>query len=752
MTTSTWICDKAQTSPEKYIGSTVHMFDQLNTRGKTQPFNQAAGVSQYRGWVYAAAWMNAKAVSTTPLRMYVRRGPGESLIGSNGKRSMRSLPRQKRFMMGGLTHTPSPYVMRKAAEWGGEFEQVTEKTPLTALLEHPNPWMLGSIFSQMRSMMICLTGNFYMTPVVESLRYRSETLSRIKELWVMPSQYVKIQPDEADFIKGYWYGIDPTKAKFFPPDEVFHMTRPNPADLLYGLGDVEAGWSALGLSSAQRQTDMAHYANHSRPDLAVITKSMSGSSQNIGNLKELQEEWSRLFRGTFRAGSPVFLTGDTEVIPLNYQPTEIGDREIVVEEIAAIMGVPVTLLKANDPNLASARVGFASWREQTVLPYCRADEEYLNKYLLPAFGLEGDAFLCYDDPVPENRDEVQAMIATAMQYGTMTRNEIRVQQGENPVDDENADKLLVPTGLVPIEDVGKAPPGMGPFSFGGGDKGPKDDADADKKDDKSIVRQSATIYAKGHVDEREGEPEKLIRGMQLSIARVFAIQRRECQAIIAGKKSVNSGTLAKLLAAIYNTNGAMAEAISPYIEKILDAGGRAGLEQIKVDANTFVVTNPAIAEFMRNYSIRLAGEINQYTAERLSETLAEGMDTGESAGMLSQRVGALYSDFDGYRTEMIARTESARAFCRGSEQAWKESDVVAGKTWELASGGCPICSAIAAKFGDNPIPLDEAFYPLGSVIPIGGGKTYSVDYAPIYGPPSHPNCRCGVRAVMKGKS
>ncbi len=752
---ASWASSKAQTSPDEYLKSSMKVMDTANKQGKDRPFNYNTAVANYRGWIYAAIWMNAKAVATTPLRLYARKGKGESLAKTS------PIPiHRKRFMMGKSKRQPSASVLHKAVEWGGEFEEVTDKNPITDLLARPNPWMLGQEFCSLRLMFTMLTGNFYMHPVVESVRYEGKGLSRIKELWVMPSQFVKIQPGnptEEDYIKGYWYGVDQTRMHMFEPDEVMHMRQPNPRDQLYGLGQVEAAWDTQRLSIAQRETDQSRYDNLSRPDLAVITKS---ANMPLAQLKELQEEWARLFRGTFRQGAPVFLTGDTQVIPLLYQPTEIGDKEIIIEEIAAITGVPVSLLKANDPNLASAQVGFASWREQTILPYCRMDEEFLNAHLMPTFGNEDSAFLCYDDPVPENRDEVRQDLAAFLDKGMITLNEGRVSEGYDPVDEENADKLLLPAGRVPIDKVGEAPPSFGGFSIGGGgnDRKPMNDEDDKKDAAKRLyafvtkqVYQSHGIYQKADADDtaRDGESERLIRQLQLSVARVFAMQRKSCIAAMHGRKAGDAGLLARAIAAIIKTDDDMATAIEPFMNKILGMGGKAGLIDIGLTPDVFDVTNPKVAEFMRQYTIRLAGEINGFTAQQLTETLSVGLDEGESISELSNRVSELYNDFEGYRSEAIARTESARAFTDGTAQAWSDSDAVAGKTWGLAAGGCRICKVIASKYGTTPIPLDQPFYQLGASIPLDDGKVYHVDYAAIMGPPGHPNCRCAIKAVLK---
>lgn len=755
---SQWIATKAQTSPDKYLSASVRLADVSNKTGRDRPFNYQTAVNQFRGWIYAAVMMNAKAIAETPLRLYVRtkgRNKTEKLFQS---KSMKYRPRQKRYMSGRLREHPSRYVQSKVLEWGDEYEEVTEQSPLLELLSKPNAYTLGFEFAMLRHMMASLTGNFFMHPVVE----RAGGISKPTELWVMPSQFVKIMPalpDSSELIQYYIYGINATTQRNFAPDEVKHMKFPNPRDFYYGLGQVEADWDAQKITIAQRETDQSRYDNLARPDLAVITRS---SNMNISQLKEQQEEWMRLFRGTFRQGSPVFLSGDTDVIPLNFQPTEQGSREIIIEEHAAVFGVPVSLLKANDPNLASAQVGFASWRQMTILPYCRMDEEFLNDALLPMYGIEDDAFLCYDDPVPENRDEVRNDIQVAMQFGTKTRNEIRIAMGDDPIEEENADKLLVPQGLVPLENVGDM--GMGSLNWSMGANGDSESNRGDATDEEPakeekilsrakslVVKQSDWMFEhrhKGDADDtvREGERERPIMEMRKSMSLVFRMQCRKLQAYIArGGKA--KGLIDETMAILRSFDSEIADALAPYMQLQIENGGKQGMRDIQLPPDAFDISNTRVSEFIRHYMAKLAGEVNEYTWRLVSESLADGIAEGESASKLSARVGTVYDDFEGYRTEAIARSESARAFTEGTLVAWKESGVVEGKKWDLAPGACEVCRAIAA-YHPKAIPLNQPFFELGSQIPLPSGKVFKVDYTAIMGPPGHPHDRCGISPVM----
>ena len=113
----------------------------------------------------------------------------------------------------------------------------------------------------------------------------------------------------------------------------------------------------------------------------------------------------------------------------------IGDSERVLEEIAAGFGVPISKLLTNNPNRANAEVANRSWLRDTILPYCQMDEEKLNEKLLPMYGIEDDAFLAYDNPVPEDKVFQLNRRTRYVAAGIMTINEARREEGLAPITD-----------------------------------------------------------------------------------------------------------------------------------------------------------------------------------------------------------------------------------------------------------------------------------------------------------------------------
>ena len=418
-------------SPSRLVsGSAVALMGSQTVRPE---FSHRAAVKSCQSWIYAAARMNAIAVASQPLRLYVRsRGTGTKLW--NTRRTDR---RTKAYLAGDLAQLPSRHAMRKAAEFGDEYEIVTDNHPILDLLSTVNPYQNGFDATVLRVLYLELTGNAYIHPVLD------RRLGVPVELWTMPSQWVEIVPGEAargePFVKGYRYGASDSQKVEFAPDEVIHFKYPNPRDVYYGLGKVEAAWGAVTSNEALHEMDYFFFKNKSRPDYLAVIKGNASADE----LDRFTVEVESKMRGTSKTGRFLAVTGDVDLKPLSFPPKDLSGREEIVEEIAAIFGVPVSMLRANDPNLASATVGFASWKETTILPACRMDEEVLNAELLPLFGIEGDAFLAYDNPV--KRDEIQESTKrlSYVQGGILTPNEARKQEGLDAVDDPMADRLLI---------------------------------------------------------------------------------------------------------------------------------------------------------------------------------------------------------------------------------------------------------------------------------------------------------------------
>lgn len=394
-----------------------------------QPFSYEAAIRSNRSWIYAAASLNAYAVASQPLRLYVRnRGNAVKLWDT------RRVSRKARARLAGATEDqPSRFVMQKAAEFGDDYEVVTEGHPILTLLDQVNPYQNGYEATVLRILYQELTGNAYIHPVID------QRTGVPVELWTMPSQFVEIVPGKEQFIDAYLYGASRDQRRIFAPDEVIHFKRPNPGDLYYGLGKLEAAWGVANMNAAMKEMDLSFFENKARPDYLLTIKSNASQEE----IERLEVQIDEKLRGKSRTGRFLTATADIDLKPMNFPPKDLGGRDDIVEEIAAVFGVPVSMLKANDPNLASATVGFQSWKSISVLPLLRLDEQVLNAQLLPMFGIEDDAFLAYDSPVIEDEKFAFEKRRSSVAGGILTANEARMAEGLEVVADPMADRLLI---------------------------------------------------------------------------------------------------------------------------------------------------------------------------------------------------------------------------------------------------------------------------------------------------------------------
>jgi len=429
---------KAVYDDSKFIQSSISILDNAVGRGKLPPFSMQRSVLSFESWVYAAAMLNAQAASSVPLRLYVRadaQGPQKFWRTRKVSRA------RKAYLLGDSERKPSPSVMKSAAT-AGDFEEVVDAHPILELLRKANQYEDGFSQSVMRMLYMELCGNAYLHVIMD------KALGVPSEIYTVPAQNVTILPGKTELVEAYLYGVDRNSMQRFELDEIIHFKRPNPRNLYYGLGKVEAAYGAIQQSQAAHIQDLAFLENCSRPDYAAIVK--GGASE--ASMRRFEESMRSLHQGTRKSGRMVTISGDIQLMPLNFPSKDLTGRDDIVEEISACFGVPVSMLKANDPNLASAQAGYSMWRETTIAPICRMDEETLNSRLLPLFGIHEDAYLAYDNPVPENRVADSAERAVAVAGGWRTPNEARLEEGYEALETAHADMLHVnglPLGGVP---------------------------------------------------------------------------------------------------------------------------------------------------------------------------------------------------------------------------------------------------------------------------------------------------------------
>jgi hypothetical protein len=163
---------------------------------------------------------------------------------------------------------------------------------------------------------------------------------------------------------------------------------------------------------------------------------------------------------------------------------------------------------------------------------------------------------------------------------------------------------------------------------------------------------------------------------------------------------------------------------------IYEVGAKATAKELGVGTN---ITSHGVPsqEFLRKYSLQLAGDLTKETKSRVKETIKTSLALGEDRNTLTEKLSDILDD--DYRAQMIAQTESIRAYSQGRLAVGEELGYKQ-KRWEWpGDSDCKVCPDLADQ---GAIDIDD---------------TWELDNGEeIDAPPGHPNCRCSIR-LIKGE-
>lgn len=177
-------------------------------------------------------------------------------------------------------------------------------------------------------------------------------------------------------------------------------------------------------------------------------------------------------------------------------------------------------------------------------------------------------------------------------------------------------------------------------------------------------------------------------------------------------------------------------ALRPILEDIFVAGVVEGfIDTVGPDFREvldWAFIQPQIVSALENYSFSLVTGITNTTQTYLQATMSDWIQSGAPISELVETLTD--SGFWGaVRSEMIAVTETTRAFAQGNLEAWRRGGVVSGKDWVTAFDDlvCPICA-----------PLHE------KKVSLEGNFESAELVEAVEAPPAHIRCRCYIRPVV----
>jgi len=315
-------------------------------------------------------------------------------------------------------------------------------------LEHPNTHETFRELLYITAMQIKMTGNAY---------WLKNKISLGGEIELIPlyPQYVKIKPDPRKKIGVYEYRRN-GKTTDYRPDQIIHFKRPNPADPILGIGDIEASETLFQdfLNAGQIRTKGLERGNI--PAGVLVREEFEGDEADWERAKN---SWEKKYIGKTRgSGGIAWLTGKWNFLKIGTTPQEQESIEFekkTEREIFLAHGVPASIAGFEEAaNYATARQDYINFTRFTCYPLVQLifarlndpDEWVKQRNDKIEIEFQIDGLLDVEQIVKDYKPLVDC--------GAMSLNELRVRCGLKNTSNSDHDSYYVGSNVVNLENVG----------------------------------------------------------------------------------------------------------------------------------------------------------------------------------------------------------------------------------------------------------------------------------------------------------
>ena len=660
-------------------------------------------VKRYSSWVYTCASKNAISAAQIPLRLFAAKPT---------KKTKALFPTRKveSKHLAYLAKSPSTQGYVRKAE---EVEEVLEH-PFLELLKSVNEFTNQFDLLELMFLFQELCGNAYWHIS------RDSALGVPTEIWPLYSQYVRIIPDKQKFIAKYEFVITEAEKHIVDPADIVHFKYINPQDAFYGIGPLQAAVVAADLSTNMNLFETNLFKNSARPDMALIIPETAGVPPE-DELGRIEKKWFQKFGSVKKAGKLAVLTGGAKLEPISLTPKEMSflqGRKSTREEIAAIFGVPLSMLTTESVNRANAETGEYSYMKNTILPRIRRAEQKINEKLLPMY--DDRLFCAFDNPVPEDKEYRLKEIKTHLETAFSSINEERQQDGLDEV--EWGGEPLLPMNLRPLSTEAPTPQAFEP--------------------PEKAVKAPRTLPSLNHPTNFIDEP--FVKAVQDYYGRVadVVLEGFDRDMIKTVKSPADDYMAAWFDMQKWNLELWTIE--KPFIKYTMMSGGESALRQI-TSVTQFDPINPAVTRALEQHRYGAVQSVNSTIVKQLRKKLAAGMEEGENLPDLRRRVETVFEGLSAYGAERIARTETIWAWNEGARQGYKQSGVVEKLQW-VSSGDRRTCDWCLDLDGAI-IGIDTSFFDKGDEYEVNE-RIMDFEYEKVDHPPLHSSCRCTIVPVL----
>ena len=567
-----------------------------------------------------------------------------------------------------------------------ETEVTASENETVALFESINGVQGKSSFWQEHWLSMIGDGNAYTL-------LDKQGLPTVQEFFKLPPTKIKIVPGKARRAEGYLYdtggGAKPVR---YQPEEVIHDKFPNPLNEWYGLPPLHAAQLATALEMKILTHAWHYFKRGTKMSGVVHFPEELTAPQRREYRKEIEETYGNAdhpYRfGIFDGGSKYSDVGQTP-----QEAEMLGMLRIARDMQASVIGTPLALIGIVDQvKYATAPEQMKVYWLNTIRGLLSMLEESINEVWLPRLG-EVDLTCRFDLEGVEAVQEMQLAKAEKfnilMGLGAISPDEVAAEIGNDPSptggDQRFINSSLFPLGFTP--DVGpELETAPEPSEFGAHNGRTKGLIDTPER---NVKRQEALeglerfeSPARKEIDEfLKAQIDRILAKVRKAPERLFSNYK---DGVLDGavKKQINV-TISQVFSTreeIRLTQGLLVKVTTGIVEKQVPAA----LAQVGASADTLIISDPKIVDFIQNRALNKSKVVTETTKRRLTGILSSAVEDGWSRSQLVSFIADTKTQ-SLVRANLIARTEVTTAFNFSTQVAWEESDVVESKEW-LSAG------------------------------------------------------------------
>lgn len=639
------------------------------------------------------------------------------------------------------------------------------------IIEKVNPWLTMLDLQELNVANILLTGDSYWW-----IQKNAQGIPIQIYPWLRPDRISPV-PHPTKFIQGYIYTVPGEVTQVpFGTDEIVHFQSLNPLSPYKGTGTITAIRHAIETDRLAEEFNERFFYNSARPDGALIFEDGLDEDQ----VKMVKEEWEKSHGYGKEHKTAILSRAKYESIGMSQKDMDfLEQRRFSRDQILAMFKVPKFMLgMIEDVNRASAEASRLFFATEVVKPILRKIVSTMNEMLIPMFPNSDGLFYDFEDPAAQDRELKLKEYDVMSKIGAMTINEIRQEEGRDPI--EGGDVVYLPLNLVelgsesPFADSNnndnnnqqqEKPKGLaaGYIKLGKTKNGSskrhvpniaiKKTLEQDRKGRivGEMLGMSATakqflldINSKNRVDEKRDRNEAIYESLWRSkIARTDAYEKRfegflREQFERQEKEILDSLKEKSEFKMKFNVDKEERIFIDIFYGFLKDIAIEFGEEALALLGISGFKTTKFVREAVKSQTKLFSREVNETTLEKLQKQIQEAQDKGEDIGKVKDRIMTIFNSATRARAKMIARTEIAKSSNFGTLEGYKQSGVVKGKEWFTAEDERveDICKGLHHT---KVYQLDGKF------------KNADQLFGNVSAPPAHVGCRCILLPITESR-